>query len=231
MRSGIKIKKRHLLHHVVCGVLAAIAVFLFWLSRLEWDPEMRLWRAFGDAGFIFFFFALVIGPLAKLLLPARRLIPWRREVGIWCAVLALTHAVLVFNGWAKWDVMRFLGYEFIEQLARYARMEPGFGLANIIGLIALVWALVLGATSSRMAIKFFGFSSWKWLHHGAYVIFYLALAHGVYFLFIHYTMSFHRQVPPDPNWFQFPFLAIGFTVFILQMSAFVKTIRNQKSTD
>ncbi len=225
MLANIKFRKKPLLRHVFAGALAAVAAYLFWLSRPEWDPEMRLWRAFGDAGFVFFFFVLVIGPLARLLPSARRLIPWRREIGIWFAILALTHAVLVFDGWAKWDVMRFLGYEFIEQLARYARMEPGFGLANIIGLIALIWTLVLGVTSSKMAVKFFGFSSWKWLHHGAYVIFYLALAHGVYFLFIHYTLSFHRRVPPDPNWFRFPFLAIGLTVFILQVSAFVKTVR------
>jgi sulfoxide reductase heme-binding subunit YedZ len=229
MPSGYKIGKTQLLRYALSGAVAAFAVLLFWLSRLEWSPEMRLWRAFGDAGFIFFFFALAIGPLAKLLPPARRLIPWRREIGIWFAILALTHAVLVFDGWAKWDAMRFLGYEFILQLSRYARIEPGFGLANLIGLMALIWALVLGATSSKRAVRFLGFSSWKWLHHGAYVIFYLALAHGVYFLFIHYTMSFHREVPPDPNWFQFPFIAIGLTVFILQISAFVKTVRSQKN--
>lgn len=150
--SGIKIGKMQLLRHALTGVFASIGVSLFWLSRPEWDPEMRLWRAFGDTGFIFFFFALTIGPLVKLLPPIRRLIPWRREVGIWLAILVLTHSVLVFRGWAKWDVMRFLEYEFIVQLERYSRMEPGFGLANLVGLIALIWVLVLGATSSKMGL-------------------------------------------------------------------------------
>ena len=38
----------------------------FWFSRLDWDPEMRLWRAVGDAGWMLFWFSLITGPLARI---------------------------------------------------------------------------------------------------------------------------------------------------------------------
>ena len=67
------------------------------------------------------------------------------------AVTDTLHGVLILNGWAQWSLRRFLGYEFVPQLGREARLEPGFELANLIGIVALVLALVLAATSSDRA--------------------------------------------------------------------------------
>ncbi len=227
MLLGTKSKYELLFRHVLMGLLASAAVYLFWMTRPEWSADMRLWRAFGDAAFVFLVVALAIGPLAKLWHAAQRLIPWRREVGIWFAVLAVTHGVLIIDGWARWSVLRFLGYEFIPQLDRWARLEPGFGLANLMGIVALFWVVVLFLTSSDRAVNFLGVSSWKWLHYSAYAIFYLVALHGIYFLFIHFTLSFHRPVP-DPNWFRFPFLALALSVPLLQIAAFIKEVRRQK---
>lgn len=224
----IKSKKTRLLRHVFIDSLAVLTVYLFWLSRPEWSPEMRLWRAFGDAGFTFLFVVVLIGPLARLWKPALRLVPWRREISIWFALLSIIHGALIWDGWARWDIMSLFGYEFIPQFDRYARLEPGFGLANLLGLIALFWTVVLLATSSDRVINFLGVSSWKWLHYGTYIIFYLVVVRVAYFLFIHYTVSLHRPVP-EPNWFRYPFLGMVLTVFILQISAFVKTVIQQKT--
>lgn len=228
MLLGIKSKKVLLARHALVGSLAVISVYLFWLSRPELAAEMRLWRAFGDAGFTFLFVVLAIGPVAKLWGPALRVVPWRRETGIWFAMLVIIHGILVLNNWVQWSVMKFFGYEFLPELSRWARLEPGFGLANLLGLIALFWVVVLVATSSDRAVNFLGVSSWKWLHHGAYIIFYLVAAHVAYFMFIHYTASFHRPVAA-PNWFRYPFLAMALAVFILQAGAFVKTVVQQKT--
>jgi sulfoxide reductase heme-binding subunit YedZ len=223
-----KSKKALLLRHTLIGFLASLTVYLFWLSRPEWVFDMRLWRAFGDAGFVFLFTALVIGSLAKLWRPALRLVPWRREIGIWFALLAIIHSILILNGWAQWNVMKFFGYEFLPQFDRWARLEPGFGLANLIGLIALFWAIVLLATSSDRAVNFLGNSSWKRLQYGAYIIFYLVAIHIAYFMFIHYTVSFHRPVP-DPNWFRYPFLGMALTLLVLQIITFIKTVIQQRA--
>ncbi|VAW30321.1 hypothetical protein MNBD_CHLOROFLEXI01-2239, partial [hydrothermal vent metagenome] len=148
-----------------------------------------------------------------------------REAGIWFGLMAFLHTFLVWDGWARWDVWRFLGYEFIPELGRLARLEPGFGLSNLIGMVAVLLTLVLVGTSSNWAVSRLGATSWKWLQYGSYTVFYLVILHTIYFLFLHYTVSFHRRVPENPNWFRYPFLLLSLLVMILQVSAFSKTVR------
>ncbi|MDW3221047.1 MAG: ferric reductase-like transmembrane domain-containing protein [Acidimicrobiales bacterium] len=93
---------------------------------------------------------------------ARGLLRWRRQLAIWFALTATLHAVLILDGWARWSLRRFLGYEFIPQLGREARLEPGFGLADLVGSVALLLALVLGATSSDWALRRMGRPAWTW---------------------------------------------------------------------
>lgn len=216
---------RHFLarHALVAGIGFGF-VTLFWLSRLEWNAEMRLWRAMGDAAFLMLFFALVSGPVTRLWPRASRILKWRRELGIWFVLLALVHAFLIWDGWAKWDILRFLGYEYVEPLDRVVRLEPGFGLANLLGVVALSWGVVLLLTSSDRMLRALGPSTWKWIQSSAYIVFYLVALHAAYYLFIHYTPSFHRDIPPA-NWFQWPFLVLVFVVIGLQVAAAWKTVR------
>lgn len=213
-----------LLKNTATALLGALLSYGFWLTRPEWDPEMRLWRAVGDAGLILLFLALVLGPLAKLWPRALGLLPYRRELGVWFGLFALLHTLLVLNGWARWDALRFLGYEFVPQLGRVARLEPGFGLSNLLGLVAMIFALILMATSTDWAVRRLGGKAWKYLQLSSYTIFYLSSLHTAYFLFMHYTMSFHRQVPSDPNWFRWPFLALTLGVIALQVGAYLKGV-------
>lgn len=210
--------------HLVTALVAALLVLGFWLSRPRWVPEMRLWKAVGDASLVLLVASLLAGPLARLWRPATPLLRWRREAGIWFALLACLHAVLILNGWVRWSFTRFLGYEFVPQLGRNVRLESGFALANIVGMLALAWAMVLAATSSDRAVRRLGRPSWKWLHNGAYVVFYLAFVHAGYFLFQHFTFSFHKTAPP-PDWFRLPFLGAAVAVIGLQVAAFAKTVR------
>lgn len=214
-----------LIRHALVGGIGIGFLILFWLSRLEWNAEMRLWRAMGDAAFLMLFFALASGPMMRLWPHTIRLVKWRRELGIWFVFLALAHAFLIWDGWARWDILRFLGYEYIEPLGRMVRLEPGFGLANLLGVVALSWGLVLLATSSDRMMRILGPSTWKWIQSCAYIIFYLVALHATYYLFIHYTPSFHRDIIPPPNWFQWPFLVLVFTLIGLQVAAACKTVR------
>ena len=100
-------------------------------------------------------------------------------------------------------------------------MEPGFGLANLVGIVALTLAVVLAATSSDRALRRLGRPAWNWLHRLSQTVLILALLHGGYFLFIHFTASFHK-VPPGMDWFRLPFLVIGLGVVGLQFLAFVR---------
>ena len=214
--------------HVVIAVAASVLIAGFWFGRMDWEVAMRTWRAFGDAAIVLLFVSLALGPTTRLWPRIKPVLPWRRQAGVWFAVLALVHTVLVLDGWTQWDLGRLLGYEFIPQLGRVARLEPGFGLANLTGLVALAWGLVLAATSSNLAVRVLGASAWKWLHSAAYVIFYLGVLHAAYVLFFHDPLSFHRM-PPPPKWFSWPLLAMGVTVAILQWTAFVVTVRRRRS--
>ena len=217
------LQKNVWLRHTLVGLIAIAVTLPFWWGRPEWDPEMRFWRAVGDGSFMLLFFTLAIGPLAKLWPATNRLLPWRRETGIWFGLLALGHTYLILKGWARWDVRRFFGYEYLDQFDRYVRLEPGFGLSNAIGLVAVFLTLLLMATSSDWAVNRLGASAWKWLQYGSYTVFYLVVLHTLYFLFIHYTASFHRRVP-EPNWFRYPFLILSLIIPVLQGIAFIKLV-------
>ena len=212
-------------------ILSAALTLPFWYGRLDWDAEMRLWRAIGDSSFMLLLLLLSLGPLSRYSRSLVRFLPWRRELGIWFAILAIAHTLLVLDGWVRWDWMRFFGYEFVEQLDRYARMEPGFGLSNLVGIIATLIAVPLMITSANWAVKRLGGSSWKWLHYGAYTVFYLVVLHSLYFLFMHYTESFHRSVPENLNWFRFPFLFGALVLLALQIAAFFSTVRQRRIAD
>jgi len=183
---------------------------------------MRLWKAVGDTAYVLLLATMAVGPLARLTPVARAWIRWRRQLGIWFALTATLHGVLVLNGWARWGLRRFLGYEFVPQLGREVRLEPGFGLANLVGAVALVLGLLLAATSSDRALRALGRPAWTWLHRLAQTVLILSLLHGAYFLFIHYTESFHK-VPPGLDWFRVPFLLAGLSVVALEIVAFGRT--------
>ena len=208
------------------ATLGGLLVLVFWASRPTWSPEMRLWKAVGDAAFGLLLLTLAVGPLARLARRTAPLLAWRRQLGIWFAITASLHGLLVVHGWARWSLRRFLGYEFIPQLGRDVRLEPGFGLANLIGLTALGFALVLAATSSDWAMRRLG-RGWKWLHHSALFVYHMSLLHAGYFLFLHYTASFHKQVPP-PDWFRVPFLVLGGGLLALQAAAFLATATDRR---
>ena len=214
--------------HAAAAVTSVALVGVFWASRPTWDPEMRLWKAVGDAAFILLLITLTLGPLGRVVRPVTRALPWRRQFGIWFAITATLHGVLVVHGWARWSLRRFLGFEVLPQLGREVRLEPGFGLANLIGLMALVFALMLAATSSDWALRRLGAPAWKWLHHSALFIFYLSLLHAGYFLFLHYTASFHKEVPA-PDWFRAPFVVLGASLLGLQAVAFRQTMSRRSA--
>ena len=150
------ISKKKITRHIIVAAFSGILIYLFYISRLDLAGLHRFWRATGDVAFVLLFLTLIIGPLSKLWKTSLKWIPWRRQLGIWFAMVALVHSYSILNDWIKWDWLRFFGYEFVPQLGRYARMEPGFGLANLLGIIALILALILAATSSDKALKKLG---------------------------------------------------------------------------
>ncbi len=213
--------------HSVVGLMALLT-YLFWLSRPEWVAEMRFWRAVGDASLMFLYVTLALGPATRFLPSFSMFLPYRRELGVWFGIFVMAHTIIILDGWLQWDVFQFMEYQFVPQLQQMVRLESGFGMANLLGLLAVLMALPLMATSAGWATRKLGGASWNFLHRGASTIFYLVALHAAYFLYIHYTVSFHRAPPPNTNWFQIPFAVLTMAVLILQIAAFFKTMRRQR---
>ncbi len=234
MLLGVRSAQAVFWRHVLMAAIAATLVFAVWAVNGTWSPDMRLWKAFGGASAVLLWFAVFIGPAARLARPLTYLIPWRREAGVWFALVALVHGYLILDGWVRWSVWEFLGYQYVSELEMYLRAEPGFGLANLMGIFALLFALALAATSSDRAVAFLGISSWKWLHMFAYVVFYIVILHTLYFAFIHYDPSPQRVLLGMPteyaeNPLRYVYLGAFVSVFFVQVAAFIRTVYRQRA--
>lgn len=224
-RSWGTVARRHLLTATVAAVIGLGA----WLLYSTWSPDMRLWKSLGVSAIGLLWFAIVVGPLARIWPRMLPLVPWRREAGIWFAVVSAVHGYLVWDGWARWDVAGLLGYQLSPDTGLYLRAEPGFGLANLLGLVSLALGLALAATSFDRAVAFLGVSSWKWMHTLAYAAFYLVALHVVYFAFIHYSPSPLRMTLYEPNPLRYYYLALLVTAVGAQAVAFVITVSRRRS--
>lgn len=209
--------------HLLVLLVAAAGTYLFIESRSQW-VEMHRWnRAAGDMSVVLVSFSMAIGPLARLWPRFRSAIPWRREFGIYGVVLAAIHTAIILGGWVEWDLVRLFGYQLHPSTGLYVMLQHGFGLANTIGIVALVYGTVLALSSNDWSRRLLGGGVWKFLQQGAYVLWMLILVHTAYFLYLHFQ-DFHRAVP-DPNWAQTPFVGLVALVALLQLAAFLKTWR------
>lgn len=217
--------------HLVIVLSTAGLVYAFLASRPEWSEMHRYNRAIADASLMLIAMAMVIGPVSRLtrLGWIRRLISYRRELGIWAVIAALTHTVIILIGWVEWDLLRLFGFEFHPALQRYVMVQHGFALANAVGVLALLYGIVLAATSNDASQRALGAIVWKFLQQGAYVLWWLVVLHTAYFLFVHF-LDFHRQTP-EPNWAQWPFIAVVLIVLCMQSVATMRTWRNQHARE
>lgn len=235
MLLGIKSTKVALLRHLAMAIIGGLLIYLVWSLNSTWSPDMRLWKSFGGASFFLLWFAVFIGPAAKLLPVLNRVLSYRREAGVWFFLIAFVHGYLILDGWVRWGVWEFFGYQYFAEVDTYLRVESGFGLANLLGLVALTFALTLAATSFDRAVNFLGVSSWKWLHGFAYVVFYLGAIHVVYFAFIHYTPSLTRAMQGLPsnypdNPLKYYYLFMLLSVLVVQIFGFIQTVRRNRNT-
>lgn len=215
--------QRTSLRHAAVGFLATGLVLGFAAVHSDFSPMHRWNRAFGDAAMVLVALSVGLGPLVRFLRGVVRVLPFRRELGIYGCLLAIVHAAVILIGWVEWDLMRLFGFEWHPELLTYVMFQQGFGLANAIGLAALVLAILLGATSSDLALRRLGVSGWKFLQMGVLPLWWLTVAHVAYFLFMHF-LSFHRETPP-PNTLQPWFLGLVAAVFALRGAAYVLTVR------
>ncbi len=205
--------KNTLVQHIVVGFFTLLLAFGFhYLLSIRWST------AFARVSFILLFLTLIIGPVTKLKKPSRVFSPlqlpwsWRSELGIWFTISSLLHFYFVMGGRPQWNLVKALGGGV---------GGGGYGLANFIGLLALIWSLILTATSFGKVIKALGIDSWRWLHSFTYVIFYLVSSHLVYF-------QFFSTYGGGPDRFGYASILMMVLVITLQTGAFLKTVLSEK---
>ena len=221
-----ELTRRGWLRHVGGLAVAALIVWAFLELRAQWSPMHKWNRAFGDASMLLVAMTMAIGPLARLWPGFALFLPWRREFGIWAIVAGGVHTVIILDGWVEWDLARLVGYVFHPLLNQYVMVEKGFGLGNLIGIAALLYGLVLAATSNDLSQRVLGMTVWKFIQQGAYVLWALVVVHTGYFLYIHFQ-DFHRPVP-EPNVLRMPFAVMVGAVLMLQIAASIKTWRRRR---
>lgn len=209
--------------HVVVATLTLVLVTALRESRSEWHP-MHAWnRAFADASLILLVLTLAAGPLARLTDAGAPLVRARRELGVWTVIAAVVHIWIVFDQWVERDLARFVQGPGPAGLV----FDPAFAAGNLVGLAALLYGLVLLATSNDWAQRRLGASGWKFIQQRSTTYFVLVALHTAYFLFLHFEPTFHRPVPPG-NWFRTPFLLLVGGLLLLQAAAFIATLRRER---
>lgn len=191
-----------------------MSLLLTFLSYQLTDTSLA--ASFARVSFLLLFITLSIGPLVKLKSPQKISSPlmhpwsWRGELGIWFTITGLMHFLIL-------AVDRpFLSFIEIG--------GGGYALANLLGALALFWAMLLSATSCSKAIRMLGLKSWKWIQNFAYLIFYLITCHYLYFQFFSTYGG-----GPSPDWFGYTATAMAILLLLLQFAAFFKVVKSEES--
>ncbi len=166
--------------------------------------------------------ALAIGPLARFSTRTfGRLVELRREVGVVGGLLALAHVVLsvrIHVDW-RWPLFFFnLDHNRIVEV-NY-RVD---GIANWLGLAAVLLLLPILLSSNDLAERFLGAPGWKWLQRHTYTLFALAAFHTSIFL----QAAAKARARPGDFWAVF-WVTVGGTL-LLQSLAFAVTIARRRS--
>lgn len=205
---------RTLIRHVFALALLIGITVVFLFLRSDVHALHRFNRSVADASYLLLCLTLILGPLVKMVPRLRFLLPWRRELGIAFTVSALVHVVIYARSF-NWSLLRFFAES--NQNGGTRLLENAFAISNIIGVIALLYALVLFVTSNDFAQNILG-KGWKFLQQQSYTLFVLVILHFALFI---YMVTDGESADP----FVKPvFLAGGILTIFFQLSGYFLTV-------
>ena len=165
--------RRQLQILAVAGIVTAVVL---WLTRRDPNTVQRVSLATAYASTILLGWSLLIGPWSVLRgRRPRTNDPLRRDVGIWCAVLATAHTILGLQVHFGGDMTRY----FWRGPLHWSGELAAFVLTNWIGLLLALAFILLGCISNDRALRSLGARRWKSLQRWAYALAALVAVHGL----------------------------------------------------
>lgn len=213
-----------LVRHVASAAAMLLLVVLYLNAFGGFEYDIHSWnRSFANASVVLFAVTLAISPLARLWRAASHALAWRRETGIWATIAAAIHVGIFWEGALGWEWRRFF-YPSSGRMGDIAEtllgdpsrglLPTAFNVANVVGLVALVYALVLAVASNDASQRWLR-SGWSWLMKRSTTMWLLVLLHAWVFA---YYITFGNALAIGTLWASF------WMVLLLQTAAFSKTV-------
>ena len=173
--------RQRLLRHIYLFSAAATLAAGFGMYMGSSTASLNISMGSAYASLAFFVVTLVYGPW--LVLHGRN--PgisnyWRRDVGIWTALLASVHVLFALQ--------HHVGGQFIyyflappDMVSRFPLRLDAFGVSNWIGLAITIEILMLLGLSSDRSMRWLGPKLWKRLQQTAYLLIFAIFLHGMVF--------------------------------------------------
>lgn len=174
-----RLRSRRAVRHALIALATAGTVAV--LSSLVPSPnaDRRLTLATAYAGLALLGATLWLGPW--YVLRGRRApvsIGWRRDLGIWAAVVAALHTLVGLRVHFRGDWRRYFLFPPGDGAGPRLRTD-GMGWANHAGLLALLVMLVLLAISNDLSLRRLGPARWKAIQRWNYAGFGLVGLHAI----------------------------------------------------
>jgi methionine sulfoxide reductase heme-binding subunit len=174
-----RIQHRLLAHHAVLFLASTISVVALYYTRPYRDVYARASFATAYPALVLLTVSLLIGPW-KVLRKRRNPISsdLRRDIGIWAALLSITHSVIGQNVHLRGRPWLYYVYEARQHHIIPLRHDL-FGFSNYTGAASALILIALLATSNDYSLKALGTPRWKQLQRWNYAAFALAAAHSI----------------------------------------------------
>lgn len=175
-----RFSQRLVRHHLPLAVVSLAAIWLldwfvgYWLNTT--DPKFFYFRLSLATGYVALVLLVVTLSIGAINILRERRTPissdWRRDAGIWCALVSVAHFIF---GWNVHQKHRW-HYFFTED---WSLRSDIFGFANYTGLLATLIVVVLLAISNDFSLRRLKAKRWKFLQRLNYALAALVVAHTV----------------------------------------------------
>jgi sulfoxide reductase heme-binding subunit YedZ len=171
---------------LIIAMVIALAAYLL----LPGQPALRrISIGTGYVGVIFLAAALIIGPLNTLRGVSNPLSTYlRRDIGIMAGIFAVAHTIVGLQVHMGGDFVRYFFQRKANGEVGAVRFDA-FGIANHLGLIAVLIIVVLLVISNNVSLRTLGPRRWKTIQRSNYVGAGLVAVHGLVYQAIEHRRS------------------------------------------